>query len=147
MTEITDRFFHEISSRIGYHKVAELHLFPPIRQSGQESGIAVIAATPEVAASEGELERHVVYTARYRQTLKGPDRGKWEFDLKAEADAPLLTIDEVVRGVVHRSGDEVHPDRISGDQFRESVPAPADLVSEPVLSEPTDTPPLDSESE
>ena len=27
-----------------------------------------------------------MYTARYRHTLKGPDRGKWEFDLVAEAE-------------------------------------------------------------
>ncbi len=40
---------------------------------------------------------------------KGPDRGKWPLDVKAEADAPLITLESVVRGVQHRSGDvELH---------------------------------------
>jgi hypothetical protein len=145
MTEITERFFQEIAARVGYYKVAELHLFPPIRQGGQESGIAVIAATPETAPAQSGVERHVVYTARYRQTLKGPDRGKWEFDIKAEADAPLITVDEVVRGVVQRSGDDVHPERITGDQFRESVPVPEG--QEPPTNEESETEVAEGEGE
>jgi len=47
----------------------------------------------------------VVHTARYRLTLKGLDRGKWETSIAAEADAPLETVDAVVRGVQRRSGD------------------------------------------
>ncbi len=146
MTETTERFFQEISNRIGYSSVAELHLFPPIKQGGQVSGIAVIAATPESTTREG-LERHVVYTARYRHTLKGPDRGKWEFDLKAEADATLITIDEVVRGVGERSGDAAQSERLSGDEFRAIVPAPAVPEPEPALPEPLDTPQTDTEPE
>ena len=33
--------------------------------------------------------RHVVFTALYRLTRKGPDRGKWFFEVVAQADAPL----------------------------------------------------------
>jgi hypothetical protein len=143
MNETTERFLQEIATQVGYESVAELHLFPAIKQGGMESAIAVVAAYPEKAPAEG-VERHVVYTARYRHTLKGVDRGKWEFDIKAEADAPLVTVDEVVRGVVARSGDEMSPERISGDQFRSIVPAPAIPESEPVLPEPTDTQPQDT---
>jgi hypothetical protein len=46
-----------------------------------------------------------VYTARYRLVVKGPDRGRWEFECVAEADAPLITVETVVRGVQRRSGD------------------------------------------
>jgi hypothetical protein len=46
-----------------------------------------------------------VYTARYRLTVKGPDRGRWQVDVRAEADAPLLTVDAVVLGVQRRAGD------------------------------------------
>ncbi len=66
--------------------------------------------------------RYTVYTARYRQTLKGSDRGKWEISVIEEADAPLLTVDAVVRGVSRRSGDADETIRISGDEFRASLP-------------------------
>lgn len=66
--------------------------------------------------------RYTVYTARYRQTLKGPDRGKWEMSVTEEADAPLLTVDAVVRGVSRRSGDADETIRISGEEFRASLP-------------------------
>jgi len=62
-------------------------------------------------------ERYVIYTARYRLTLKGPDRGKWETNVVAEADAPLLTVDAVVRGVQRRSGDVEDPIRLTGEEL------------------------------
>jgi len=231
MTETTERFLQEIAARVGYDRVAELYLFPVLRQGGVEGAVAVVAAYPELAppevtpevtpegeageaaqspearvedgfaadasADESEIEtaaadealaqegagavkepsahdetaepseagesddavdsgdatnvvasaeaaaeahaeahadariarperaRHVVYTARYRHTIKGTDRGRWVVEVVAEADAPLITVEEVVRGVVRRSGDAFQPERISGDQFRAIVPAPA----------------------
>ena len=65
--------------------------------------------------------RLTVYRASYRWTLKGVDRGKWEIDVVAEADAPMTTIDEVVRGVTRRSGDTNEPDRVTGDEFRAAL--------------------------
>jgi hypothetical protein len=143
----TERFFREIADRVGYDRVTELHLFPAIRQGGMESAVAVVAAHPEAEPEDGGIERHVVYTARYRLTRKGPDRGKWEIEVKAEADAPLVTVDEVVRGVRHRSGDEGEPERIAGDQFRAIVPPPVAPELAPVSPAPSDTPPPDSASE
>lgn len=67
--------------------------------------------------------RFVIYTARYRYTLKGPDRGKWETNVVAEADAPLVTVDAVVRGVQRRSGDVDDPTRMDGDEVRAIVNA------------------------
>ena len=69
--------------------------------------------------------RYVVYTARYRLTLKGMDRGKWEMSVTEEADAPLVTVDAVVRGVSRRSGDADETVRLSGDEFRAALPATA----------------------
>lgn len=66
--------------------------------------------------------RYTVYSARYRYTLKGLDRGKWEVSVTDEADAPLLTVDAVVRGVQRRSGDADEVLRLSGDEFRASLP-------------------------
>jgi hypothetical protein len=68
--------------------------------------------------------RYIVYSARYRLTLKGLDRGKWEVSVTEEADAPLLTIDAVVRGVQRRSGDVDETVRLSGDEFRAALPTP-----------------------
>lgn len=170
MTETTERFLQEIAARVGHDRVAELYLFPVLRQGGVEGAVAVVAAYPEAAAAaesdavpaqESAQEavesdavesdaveidalesdsvasepasavvtapraRHVVYTARYRHTIKGTDRGRWMVEVVAEADAPLITVEEVVRGVVRRSGDAFQPERISGEQFRALVPAPA----------------------
>lgn len=66
-------------------------------------------------------QRYTVYTARYRHTLKGPDRGKWESSIVAEADAPLLSIESVVRGVQRRSGDVDPPDHMSATELRAAL--------------------------
>ncbi len=42
-----------------------------------------------------------------------------------EADAPLLTLDAVVRGVQRRSGDGDDAIRLSGDEVRAMLPEPA----------------------
>jgi hypothetical protein len=66
--------------------------------------------------------RFTVYSARYRHTLKGLDRGKWEVNVTEQADAPLLTVDAVVRGVQRRSGEADDVVRLSGDEFRAALP-------------------------
>ena len=140
-----ERFLMAIAARLPPERFIELHFFSPIRQGGVESGVAVVAAHPEVGpppiladappADEGlnldEPEmpnedkatprRYTVYTAKYRLTLKGPDRGKWECSVVAEADAPLVTVETVVRGVLRRSGDADEPERMSGDEARDFV--------------------------
>ena len=187
--ETRARFLAAIAAQLPVERIAEVHLFPAIRQGGMESGVAVVAvelrgaepvAEPDVApevraddvidyraeptsesrevdavvvgAEEGlvdaveevladdaqcvtEVEpeppvaraprRYTVFSARYRHTLKGPDRGKWETSVTEEADAPLLTVDLVVRGVQRRSGDVDEIVRLSGDEVRAKIPAPA----------------------
>ena len=125
--DVRDRFLASIAERLPAEKIVEVHLFPPIKQGGQESGVAVIAAaenrTVSFADRSAENDRRLtVFTARYRLTLKGPERGKWEFVIQVEADAPLVTIDKVVRGVQTRSGDAEDPARLTGDDFRALVP-------------------------
>jgi hypothetical protein len=83
------------------------------------------ATTPPSSRSFASLRmtsvRYTVYSAKYRLVLKGPERGKWECSVIAEADAPLVTVETVVRGVQRRSGDEEEPERMSGDDAREYV--------------------------
>ena len=113
-----ERFLVAIAQKVPLDAIEEAHLFRPIKQGGQESGVAV------VAVKELEHSRLAVYNAQYRLTLKGPERGKWEFSIKAEADAPLVTVDAVVRGVQRRAGEEEEPLRLTGDEVRSAVPAP-----------------------
>ena len=174
--ETRARFLAAIAAQLPADRIAELHLFPAIRQGGMESGVAVVAvareepappdgaaedapggeptASPEsvepvdsteandsIGSDEAEAQsaehsaeesteeippptaprRYTVYSARYRHTLKGPDRGKWEVNVTEEADAPLLTVDAVVRGVQRRSGDADEIVRLSGDEVRGMV--------------------------
>ncbi len=160
MIDTTERFLREIADRIGLHAVDEIRLFPPLRQGVVETAVAVVAARPiapeipdhgraneppeALIESAGEefmpieeaeraiiVHRHTVFTARYRLTLKGMDRGKWEVEVQADADAPLVTLDDVVRGVMKRAGEPFEPERISGAAFRSIVEAhPAGIASE-----------------
>ena len=144
--EIRARFLGAIAKQVDAERVIEVHLFPGIRQGGVESGVAVLAleravpllppsgqsadspeAEPDVIQAEpvsAVASRYTVYSARYRLTLKGVDRGKWEVSVTEEADAPLVTIDAVVRGVQRRSGDADDAQRLSGDEFRACLPVP-----------------------
>jgi hypothetical protein len=159
--ETRARFLAAIAAQLPAERIAEVHLFPAIRQGGMESGVAVVAvelpgaieadasaraedaqdqraedAEESLAADADDtralktelapapaLRRYTVFSARYRHTLKGPDRGKWEASVTEEADAPLLTVDAVVRGVQRRSGDVDEIVRLSGDEVRATIPA------------------------
>jgi hypothetical protein len=110
VTETVERFLRAMVNEVPAARIADLHLFPSLRQGTYETGVAVIAAWP-VGAENAEGARHTIYTARYRLVVKGPDRGRWEFECVAEADAPLLTAETVVRGVQRRSGDLEDPVR------------------------------------
>ena len=115
MIETTERFLREIADKVGAANVESVHLFPPIRQGGVETGAAVVAAT------EPGNERHTVWSASYRNTLKGPDRGKWEVEVTAEADAPLVTVEAVVDGVMKRAGEQFFPEKLTASEFRTIV--------------------------
>jgi hypothetical protein len=222
MTETQQRFLRAIAARVPMEQVVELHLFPPIRQGGVETGVAIVAEDPRppvTASAPGDVEseesteatievpnerdpsereqsvelddvadalpaiaddaspyaediqsddedrdddddddddddevadnqenendeddndvligarasaarvaaRFTIHTARYRLTLKGVDRGKWEVDVVAEADAPLDAVDAVIRGVQRRSGEGAEPERLSTEALREALEAP-----------------------
>ena len=151
MNEVRERFLKAILERLPVERIAEIHFFPSIRQGPIETGVAVIGAYPEpqhlaaVAAIEADgaaieaeadrelvvpeepehEERHVIHTASYRWTRKGPDRGKWEVDVIAQADAPLPTVDVVVRGVQERSGDAIESQRLTAAELAAIVHEPS----------------------
>ena len=133
-----ERFVRAIAEHVPMERVAEVYLFPPLRQGPIESGVAVLAVTDPVTDAEAGPEgagagdvRHVVYTATYRHTRKGPDRGTWSVDVVAQADAPLDAVAAAIRGVHRRTGDGdgAEADRMSGSQFRALIgdaPPPAE---------------------
>jgi hypothetical protein len=127
--ETEERFVRAIAEHVPMDRVAEVYLFPPLRQGAIESGVAVVAVTDPVTDQESGDARHIVYTATYRHTRKGPDRGSWSVDVVAQADAPLDAVAAAVRGVHRRAGegDGAEADRISGSQFRALL---ADAVPE-----------------
>ncbi|CAA9336238.1 MAG: hypothetical protein AVDCRST_MAG11-2722, partial [uncultured Gemmatimonadaceae bacterium] len=81
-------------------------------------------AAPSLGAAPPGPGRLTIYSASYRLTIKGPDRGRWETAVAAEADAPLVTLDAVVRGVRHRAGDSADTARLTGDELRAALAAP-----------------------
>lgn len=131
INETRERFLRAILERIPLERVVEVHLFPGIRQGQVETGVAVIAVTPAVVAdtpapeldlreSGAPVERTEVHTATYRWTRKGPERGKWVVDVIAQADAPLATVETVVRGVQVRAGEALDAHRISAAELQAS---------------------------
>jgi hypothetical protein len=198
MTENQQRFMRAIAGRIPPDRIAEVRLFPAIRQGVTESAVAVVAVetlevegervvplevtpadvarvadtslladmaplgeervalpaaprslqfadlpVPSDAADETDVGnshrtspgssalsaqrsplRCSILTARYRLTIKGPDRGKWEFELVHDADAPLDTVERVVRGVARRVGDDEQAELLSPTDFQRAITEP-----------------------
>ena len=138
LTETRERFLTAITGQVPADRIAEIHFFEPIRQAGVESGVAVVVERGEhdgagearpvdrddTHVADAPAARYVVHTARYRLILKGIDRGKWEANVFAEADAPLVTVEAVVRGVQRRSGDVDDATRMDGDDVRALRRAP-----------------------
>jgi hypothetical protein len=56
--------------------------------------------------------------------VKGPDRGKWEFSMVHDADAPIETVERVVRGVARRAGEDGEPELLAGEAFQRVIAEP-----------------------
>jgi hypothetical protein len=151
MTETQRRFLREIAARVGENRVHEVRLFPAIRQGGIESGVAIVAARPAEPApvsveelpegadvervipvsqeadvippeaAPNALARYEILSARYKLVLKGTERGQWDTEVRHEADAPLETIERVVRGVALRAGEDGEPECLADAGFREAL--------------------------
>lgn len=141
MTETQQRFLKEIADRVNGGQVAEVRLYPTVRVGPIESGVAIIAREKADTESQPEVEegmaeaittappsddhgRLSILTAHFRHTVKGPDRGKWEFTLVHDADAPIETVESVVRGVARRAGEDGEPELLSGDDFQRAIAEP-----------------------
>ena len=98
-------------------------------------GLGVDDVIHMVQVPAAPIVRHTVYTARYRLVQKGPERGRWEADVVDEADAPLVTVEMVVRGVQRRAGEDSEILRYSAKQIARALhipwPLPVDDSSAP----------------
>jgi hypothetical protein len=92
-----------------------------------EDGIALgdLFALPERPVTQAGHDRLAILCARYKLIVKGPDRGRWDLEIVHQADAPLDTLDSVIKGVVRRSGDDAVPERFSRQSLRDLLDAPA----------------------
>ncbi|HEY5546666.1 MAG TPA: hypothetical protein VIK50_11490 [Gemmatimonadaceae bacterium] len=139
MTETQQRFLKAIAERVTTGRVAELRLYPTVRVGPIESGVAIVATemgegrwemgddtseTPLVEGVPSDHPRLSIHTANFRLTVKGPDRGKWEFAMVHDADAPIETVESVVRGVARRAGEDGEPELLSGDDFQRAIAEP-----------------------
>ena len=110
------------SSPTSHPSVAdEIDSPPTVAQVPDEGG----AGLPSPDLPEPADERLVVFSARYRLTLKGPERGRWEVEVIEEADAPLVTVDAVVRGMQRRIGEGAEPERLTAEQLHALLDDPA----------------------
>jgi hypothetical protein len=143
MTETQQRFLKAIAERVNGGNIAEIRLYPTVRVGPIESGVAIVAtreAIPvEVILQEHHQDGHVeiaqpvtvsqpdrrsILTAHFRHTVKGPDRGKWEFNMVHDADAPIETVESVVRGVARRAGEDGEPELLSANDFQRALTEP-----------------------
>jgi hypothetical protein len=139
INETRERFIKSVAEKIAIDRVVEAYFFPSIRQGQVETGVAVLAATrvPAAATDAPEVDtantvdRAEVFTATYRWTRKGPDRGKWIVDVKSEADAPLATVETVVRGVQERAGEALDAHRMTGAELVAIAPPPEAIPHSP----------------
>lgn len=151
MTESQHRFLKEIADRAVSGRIAEVRLYPTVRVGQVETGVAIVAlevadavaameplpdqamvpgqasAEAPVVAAEAVATDHPrlsILTAHFRHTVKGPDRGKWEFAIVHDADAPIETIESVVRGVARRAGEDCEPELLQADAFQRAISEP-----------------------
>ncbi len=134
INETTERFLKAILERVAVERIVEIHLFPAIQQGQIETGVAVVAAEalPPIEAplelplpEPSHTQRLEVHTAWYRLTRKGPERGKWQIEVKTQADAPLETVETVVRGAQERAGEVIEPTRLTGRELLALMSGPA----------------------
>lgn len=144
MTETQQRFLKAIAERVTGDNVTEIRLYPTVRVGPVESGVAIVATkepmpvavAEEQVSAEGDVtvdeirtasarpDRLSILTAHFRHTVKGPDRGKWEFTMVHDADAPIETVESVVRGVARRSGEDGEPELLSATDFQKALTEP-----------------------
>lgn len=114
MPEALPRAVREIGSRLGAGRLDRIWLFPPLKRGRRERGL--VAASTFDAAGGGRR----LFSAPYAAERSG---GALYFgvSVKEEGEAPAERLPRIMRGVVHRSGDDLGDPReveVGGDPAR-----------------------------
>lgn len=120
--ELTDESTEESTEASASDETADGHALTVDESTESAVPVSHTESIPDAVITP--ILRHTVYTARYRLVQKGPERGKWESDVVAEADAPLVTVEMVVRGVQRRAGEESEILRYSARQIAKALRMP-----------------------
>lgn len=83
-------------------------LFPPVRRDEREWGVALVTC-------RSEAERRRIFTASYMIVMRGRKRGHGKIAVEEVGESPPNVLEQVIRGVLHRSGDTEPPVEISPD--------------------------------
>jgi hypothetical protein len=94
------RLAGELVTALPVAELDGLWCFRPIRRGQVEWGTAVL--------SRVEGDRRRIYTARYAHTIKGKERGKFQWDLQEVGSGPLDALESLLTQVPAR-GDEEEP--------------------------------------
>lgn len=84
MTETQERFLRAVLERVDASRVAEFHLFPPIRRGTVETGVAVLAVLPEAGPAAEPVADEPVAAGTEPAVALVVDA-----PAQAEADAPV----------------------------------------------------------
>jgi hypothetical protein len=90
-----ERFFRAIAERIDVDRVAEVHVFPAIRQGGRESGVAVVTLRPEAPKRE-VVEQDDVNAAEQVEDVENVATGENVVTVESVADVEDLVAGESV---------------------------------------------------
>src|SRR4051812_42778062 len=123
MTETQQRFLRAIAERVPMDHVVELHLFPPIRQGGVETGVAVVAEDPKRAlvlpadSAMGHLPVAADDSVAVLDTLDTAPVVESEHEAVAEADAVVEDAAELDDSPYAVSASNADDDDFADDDF------------------------------
>ncbi len=112
------RLADEVAREVPRDELDGVWVFPVIRRDGREWGTAVL--------TRRDGARRRIYTARYMLTLKGKERGQYEWGLNEVGSGPVDSLGPLLHEV-HKRTDDEHPPiaLIPTDWFVESADGPA----------------------
>ena len=98
-----------VAAALPGEEVDGVWVFPPIRSGPVEWGTAVL--------SRVDGERRRIYTARYAHTIKGKERGRFQWELQEVGSGPLDALEALLAQVPARADAEEPPVAVAPDRW------------------------------
>jgi len=112
-----DRLAARLRAELPREEVDGVWVFRPLRADPKEFGTAIV--------SRVEGERRRIYTARYALTIKGRQRGAFEWGMDEVGSGPLEALEELLALVPLRGVEEVPPTPVDPARWFPEEPAEA----------------------